>query len=177
MESVLRAEALLAVEGFEAERRERAAQLREVLDGAGRPLSPNEVSAAQGLLDLGFPYAFELSPEELFALRESQRGSGLWISVLAAFAVPWVVTCGLLNALYAMEQLVRMGGGHCGMVSFAIGAGSAVIAVAAGYDAFRLAYRSIDHGQSAQRLMGWSLAARPDCESRSAERTKKGGRR
>src|SRR5688500_11674943 len=80
---------------------QRALELRQVLDRAGPALGTEAMRAAQELLELGFPHAFQLTPEELVALRSSKRVRSRPFQLLSGLGVLWVVSCGALNAFIA----------------------------------------------------------------------------
>lgn len=156
----------VASSGFEVARQQRARALRKVLDAAnlgaaGAITTPEALEAAQSLLDLGFPHAFELTPDELLALRSSQRGRGILVPVLAALSLPFVVLSGICFAFVGgvgmVELRYEVNASPVAIVAVALL--STWVAFGAGFDVLRLCYRASDPLRAARRLLAWSASA------------------
>jgi hypothetical protein len=146
-----------AIANLDLARRERAERCRKILSRAklGNPHTepaPEALAAAKELLDLGFPYAFELTPDELRAVREDQSRGPLFLSY-SLLAIPWVIICGTVNAVAAS---CASGSYPLAMVTMAA---SAFIAIAAGLNVFRLNHSDCDQPRAARRLLGWTVLA------------------
>ncbi|MFY1828983.1 hypothetical protein ACN47A_23890 [Myxococcus fulvus] len=73
----------------------------QALAGLGTPTMPSNIAATQALLDLGYPDALTLTPEELDALRRWQR---------QRFAVPWLtLLVTLFGVVLVQVFLLTMG--------------------------------------------------------------------
>ena len=147
---------------FDAARQQRARSLREVLDDApleGSKPQPHALAAASDLLEMGFPYAFELTPGELAALRLSQRVEGLALPAVAMLGVVWIVGWAWINVALSVSAFDSSGSILWRLATFPLASPSAAIGFGAGYDLFRLFYAGSDQWAVVARLKRWSRIA------------------